>query len=216
MARVAPSYDVHPGVQMVQDWVDGLKEKTGRTLEQWVSLVKKQAPEDEPGRRDWLKKNHGFGANGAWWIAERCGDRQQFSEDTPESYLKAAPGYVEEQYTGKKAGLRPLYDRLLTLGRGMGKDVRVCPCKTMVPFYREHVFAQIKPTTNTRIDLGLALAHHSGKLPSRVIDTGGKEKKDRITHRIAISKPDEIDDEVERWLREAYELDHTRATKGKG
>lgn len=207
MAKGKAAYDVHPGVQMVQDWVDALKSKTGRTLEQWVALVKTEGPRDDAGRRDWLKEEHGFGTNGAWWIAERCGERPALSEDTPESYLKAAAVYVEEQYAGKKAGLRPVYEGLLKMGRGMGKDVRVCPCKTIVPLYREYVFAQLKPTTNSRVDLGLALAKHKGKIPARVIDTGGKEKKDRITHRIAIGSIGEIDGEVERWMRVAYELD---------
>jgi len=38
---------------------------------------------------------------------------------------------------------------------------------TIVPLYREHVFAQIKATTNSRIDLGLALTHYKRKLPKR-------------------------------------------------
>ena len=45
------------------------------------------------------------------------------------------------------------------------------------------------------------------KFPPRLIDTGGFAKKDRITHRIEISSLDEIDEEVERWLKTAYELD---------
>jgi uncharacterized protein DUF5655 len=73
--------------------------------------------------------------------------------------------------------------------------------------YREHVFAQIKPTTNTRIDLGFALARYKGKLPKRVIDTGGLAKKDRITHRIELKSFAEIDAEVKKWLKMAYELD---------
>jgi Domain of unknown function (DUF5655) len=89
----------------------------------------------------------------------------------------------------------------------MGADVKAWPCKTMVPLYREHVFAQIKPTTNTRIDLGFALAHYKGRLPKRVIDTGGLSKKDRITHRIPIESVEEIDTEVKKWLKTAYELD---------
>jgi uncharacterized protein DUF5655 len=51
----------------------------------------------------------------------------------------------------------------------------------MVPFYRHHVFAQIEPSTRTRIDLGMALK--DTKTPKRLIDTGGFAKKDRITHR---------------------------------
>ena len=43
----------------------------------------------------------------------------------------------------------------------------------------------------------------SGKL----IDTGGFAKKDRITHRIPIVSLAEIDDEVRKWLKKAYELD---------
>jgi hypothetical protein len=65
------------------------------------------------------------------------------------------------------------------------------------------VFAQIKPSTNARIDLGLALGDR--KTPKRVINTGGFEKKDRITHRIEITKASDIDDEVKRWLKTAYE-----------
>jgi hypothetical protein len=75
----------------------------------------------------------------------------------------------------------------------------------MVPLYRHHVFAQIKPATRTRIDLGLAL--RDTKTPKRLIDTGGFQKKDRITHRIEISSADEIDDEVKRWLKKAYDMD---------
>ncbi len=134
-------------------------------------------------------------------------DGKGAEEDSPEEYLKTAVVYVEEQYAGTKEKLRPVYEELLRLGKSMGADVKACPCKTMVPLYREHVFAQIKPTTNTRIDLGLALAHYKGKLPKRLVDTGGLAKKDRITHRIPIEMMDEIDGEVKKWLKTAYELD---------
>ncbi len=77
-----------------------------------------------------------------------------------------------------------------------------------MPLYRNHVFAQIKATTNPRIDLGFALTHYKGKLPKRLIDTGGLAKKDRITHRIEITSAEQIDDEVRKWLRNAHELDN--------
>src|SRR5437870_4142007 len=98
-----------------------------------------------------------------------------------ETYLDLAPEYVEAQYTGAKAALRPLYDRLLDLCLGVAKDVTASPGKTIVPIYRCHVIAQIKATTRTRIDFGLALGDM--KTPARLIDTGGFQKKDRITRR---------------------------------
>ena len=86
-------------------------------------------------------------------------------------------------------------------------DTGMRRCKTIVPLYREHVFAQIKPTINSRIDLGFALTHFKRKLPKRLIDTGGLVKKNRITHRIELKSVDEIDSEVKKWLKTAYDWD---------
>ncbi len=205
-AKSQALYDVHPGVAMVQKWIEELKEKSGRCLEEWMALIEKEGPRDEKGRREWLKTKHKFGTNSAWWLAERaCGESGE--EDDPESYLRSAARHVEEQYAGPKEKLRPIYDELLKLGKSMGEDVKACPCKTIVPLYRKHVFAQIKPTTNTRIDLGFALAHYKGKLPKRLVDTGGLAKKDRITHRMELKASGDIDGEVKRWLKIAYDLD---------
>jgi hypothetical protein len=60
------------------------------------------------------------------------------------------------------------------------------------------------------MDFGLALGplvKQGKKLPARLIDTGGYQKKDRITHRIPLASVDEIDDEVQRWMKTAYDLD---------
>jgi len=211
MARTADPvhesvYGVHPGVAIVQKWVAELEAKTGRSLEAWIALVKKESPREEKARREWLKSKHNLGTNSAAWIAEQA-EGKGGEESDPETYLKAAVQYVEQQYAGAKSGLRPIYEKLLTLGKSLGQDVQACPCKTMVPLYRKHVFAQVKPTTNTRIDLGFALAKHKGKLPKRLVDTGGLAKKDRITHRIELKDVSEIDDEVKEWLRVAYKLD---------
>jgi Domain of unknown function (DUF5655) len=205
-AKARSVYDVHPGVATMVKWVAELKDKTGRSVEEWVELVKKEGPKDEKSRREWLITKHKMGTNSAWWIAERAGGKSG-EEDTPEGYLAAAIRYVEEQYAGPKEKLRPIFEELLTLGKSIGSDVKACPCKTIVPLYREHVFAQIRPTTNSRIDLGFALTHYKGKLPKRLIDTGGLAKKDRITHRIEITAAEQIDGEVKKWLKTAYDLD---------
>jgi hypothetical protein len=203
-SRPAVPYGVHPGVLMVQRWLAELKDKTGRDLDGWLALLEKQAPGDEKGRREWLKDEHGLGTNAAWWLAERSVGKGTEDGD-PDAYLRSAPAMVEALYSGSKAALRPLHDRIVALAVELGTDVRLCPCQTIVPLYRKHVFAQIKPTTQTRIDLGLALGPR--KPEGRLIDTGGAAKKDRITHRIPITGPDDLDDEVRRWMRTAYERD---------
>ena len=204
MAATKSVYSVHPGVLMTRKWVATLQEKTGRSLDEWLELVKKSGPPTEKERRDWLKKEHGLGTNSAWWIAERAEGKGAETDD-PDAYLRAAEGHVEKMYSGGKAGLRPIYDALLKLGLALGKDVKACPCQTIVPLYRNQVFAQIKPATRTRIDFGFALGARQAE--GRLIDTGGYAKKDRITHRIPISSLKEIDEEVGKWLRIAYEED---------
>src|SRR5262249_54376335 len=69
---VRSRYGVHPGVQMTRDWIASLPAKTGRSLEEWIALVRKEGPPTEKERREWLKKEHGHGTNSAWWIAERA------------------------------------------------------------------------------------------------------------------------------------------------
>src|SRR5579871_632745 len=200
MAGKTPSqaqFGIHPGVQMSQTIISAMPEKTGHSLEEWLEIVQEQAPAGEKERRDWLKSKHGLGLNYASIIAEAAEGKGQIF--TVEGYLREAPKYVEDLFSGPKAALRPLYEALLAAGLKLGKDVKACPCKTFVPLYRKHVFAQIKPTTRTRIDLGLALKDL--KTPQRLIDTGGFAKKDRITRRIEITSPDQIDDDVRRWLK---------------
>lgn len=108
-------------------------------------------------------------------------------------------------FAGSKPGLRPLYEALLDLGLGIGQEAKACPWKTMVPFYRNHVFAQLKPSTRTRIDPGFALGDR--KASGLLIDTGGFAKKDGITHCIPRAGLAEIDAEVKRCLKLAYVLD---------
>jgi Domain of unknown function (DUF5655)/Domain of unknown function (DUF4287) len=204
MPPTSHPYSVHPGIAMVRNWIDTLPRKTGRSLDEWLRLVKEQGPPTEKERRDWLKAEHGLGTNSAWWLAERSVGKGEEDGD-PEAYLKKAVEYVDAMFSDRKAALRPIYDELLKTGLAIGPDAKACPASTIVPLYRNHVFAQIKPTTATRIDLGFALKDTPAT--GRLIDTGGFAKKDRITHRIPISDLSEINEEVRRWLRVAYEMD---------
>lgn len=202
--RIGGPYSVHPGLAMVQKWINDLPDKTGRSLEEWIALVQKSGPATEKERREWLKKEHKLGTNSAWWIAERAEGKGR-EEDSPEAYLEAAEKWVEAMFTGPRAVLRPVYDQLLKVALSAGKDVKACPGKTAVAIYRNHVIAQIKVATNSRIDFGLALGNM--KTPKRLIDTGGYEKKDRITRRIEVKSKADIDSELKQWLKKAYEMD---------
>ena len=49
--KLQSPYSVHPGVAMVQKWVQELPHKTGRSLEEWIALTKKSGPSTKKERR---------------------------------------------------------------------------------------------------------------------------------------------------------------------
>ena len=203
MARSAVQYTVHPAVAHGQAIIAGLADGTGRSLPQWLKLVAAQKLGERRAIMAWLKEAHGLGMSSAMLIAEAAtGGAEALGA---EGYLRAAPIYVDQLFAGPKAALRPLYEELVGIALHLGKDVKLSPCKTFVPLYRQHVFAQLKPSTRSRLDLGLALGGLKAK--GRLIDTGGFAKKDRVTHRIAVSSAADIDAETKNWLEKAYALD---------
>ncbi|MBI4911769.1 MAG: hypothetical protein HY823_03445 [Acidobacteria bacterium] len=171
--------------------------------------MKRSGPQEERARRAWLKEQ-GLGGAQAWFVAERSmGKSAHAFDDTPEGYLTLAPQYVDRQYAGRKAALRPLYEALLDLAFALGPDVKACPCETIVPLYRQRVFAQIKPATLSRVDLLLALGdpRKVQDPEGRLLDTGGFAKKDRLTHRLEVKALPDLDASLKKWLKAAYEAD---------
>ena len=204
MAGTAPRvkksiYSPHPSFVMEESCIANLPKKTGKTLEQWLAIIKKSGPPTEKERREWLKKEHGFTTNYASWVAERAEGRGSFADQyDPEAYVGGI-------FAGPKTVFRSAYEAILAFGFKLGKDVKVCPCQTMIPFYRNHVFAQVKVPNRSRLDLGYALK--DTPVRGSLIDTGGFAKKDRITHRIEIVALTDFDDEAKKWMRTAYEMD---------
>jgi len=199
-----PKYDVHPGVAMMRKWADELPAKTGRTLDQWAKFINNSGIDDRKDRIAYLKGEHELGTNTAWHIVMYAEDRHSWDGD-PDVYLAQAEKYVDDMFAGPKATLRPIFERLVAEARGLGKGVKVCPCKTIVPFYRERVFAEVKPATKTRLEFSFALAG---------VPFGGllkpnprADEKDRLKHQIHLATPTDVTAEVLKWLKTAYDQD---------
>jgi predicted transport protein len=203
----AAPYDLHTSVAHLQAILGNFEARTGRTLEAWTDLVLQQGPEDAKGQQAWLKAQ-GLGTQQTKLVLQRLSPSgPQAFDDTPEGYLAAAPGYVAAQYGGTKAALRPLFEQVLALVRALGTDVKVCPCQTLVPFYRNHVFADVKPFAS-RLDLGLALGDPAGVADPQGLlkETGGFAKKDRLTHKLELRSEADLRAALP-WLKRAYERD---------
>jgi hypothetical protein len=177
--------------------VGNLTRKTGRTLEQWVELVRTEGPDTRKERVAWLKENHWLGHVQAAVVADQA--------DRPDEYVSpSAEELLAAQYAGMKSVLRPIYDRLAAVVAALGSDAALEPRKTYVSLIRCRQFGIIQPSTRTRVDLGLVLP---GVEPAGRLQPAGSLGSERLTHRVALSWAEAVDEEVIGWLRRAYESD---------
>lgn len=113
----------------------------------------------------------------------------------------SVPDVVEAQYSGAKAALRPIYDRLAEAIHQLGDDVDFGPRKTYVAIHRKNQFAIIQASTNSRVDLGLRL---KGMAATERLVPAGNFGSGSITHKISLTSLDQIDAELLAWLKAAY------------
>ncbi len=172
-----------------------MKERTGRSLEEWVGLVQASGidPLDQNAVRKWLKAEHGIPQNSQWAIADAAARAAGWHPPTTEEY-------IDQQYTGKKSALRPLFERLRSVIEAFGDDVSLEGRGTYTPFVRHRQFVAIAPGTATRLDVGLRF---SAAPPSPLLTPANAPGQ--ATHRLSLTSLEEITPEVEQLLLAAYE-----------
>jgi hypothetical protein len=112
-----------PGVAGPEDMMSAVTEsmadRTGRTLEEWVALVGTSGvdPLDQNAVRSWLREVHGVRQNTQWAIADAVAQAAGWVRPTVEQY-------IDSQYTGVKAALRPVFEAVREAAMSLGDDVR--------------------------------------------------------------------------------------------
>src|SRR5688572_21866085 len=93
--------------EMMAAVIDTMRERTGRTLEEWVTAVQGSGvdPLDQNAVRRWLKEQHGILQNSQWAIADAAARAAGWVRPS-------ADEYIDSQYPGPKANLRPIFDRI--------------------------------------------------------------------------------------------------------
>lgn len=179
--------------EMLESMVQNLKETTGKTLEQWLKIVKATKLEKHKPIVDHLKAEYGIGHG----YANLIGQRALQPVDGP----VAGDDLVAAQYAGAKAAVKPIYDALSAALRGFGSDVEFAPKKAYVSVRRSKQFAIIQPSTATRVDVGIQL---KGKPPTARLEASGSFNS-MVSHRVRVEAAGDVNAELVKWLKEAYE-----------
>lgn len=171
---------------------NGLLEKTGKSLNEWIKIVAKTKLDKHKAIIDYLKKEHGFTHGYANFVALKVRGADAASHDDTD--------LLTNQYKGKET-LKPIYDELIKQASKFGKDITITPKKDSVSLIRKKQFALIKPATKTRIDLGLKIKDKP--TTDRLGNSGPFGSM--CTHRVQLTDKTEIDKELLGWIKEAYE-----------
>ena len=173
--------------------IRNLEEKTGKSLDQWVGVVKKLGPKKHGEIVTFLKDTHQMGHGYANLVAHAAAGLVGADATAPGDLVTA-------QYAGDKAALRPMYDALIKAVSAFGSDVEISPKKTCVSLRRSKQFALIQPSTKTRLDVGLNL---KGVPSAGRLEASGSFSS-MCTHRVRLEAPSQINSELIGWLKDAY------------
>src|SRR5262245_7495436 len=198
MARsssTAVRYKPHPFLEMEARQKEKMEKESGRTFDAWVELAKKKGPKEKKALSKWLREEHGHSMMNAHWLTGAAtGDREDYGD--PETLVAAL-------YSGDKAALRPLHESVVDVLLTLGDDVTVTSCKTMVPAYRKHVFAELAPVADgVRVQMSLGEEPFAGRLERSANRMAG----DRLTHSVTVRAKKDVDAALKKWLGQAYAL----------
>lgn len=172
-----------------------LRETTGRPLEEWAVLVTGSGRKKHGEIVSWLKSEHRVTHGYANLIAHST------LKSDAASRISAGDDLVGAMFAGDKAGLRPIFNRLMEEISRFGSDVEQAPKKGYLSLRRRSQFATLHPSTKTRFDVGLKL---KGVSPTERLEAAGSWNA-MVTHRVRLESPDEVDAELVGWLRQAYD-----------
>ncbi len=171
-----------------------IAEKTGRPVDYWLDVVRKSGLEKHGQLVKMLKDDHGFTHGYANMVVHRA-LKSRAGEASDDTDLVAA------QYAGPKAGLKPIYDRVIGIVEGFGAGLDIAPKKAYVSLRHKTQFALVQPSTKTRVDLGINL---KGREPEGRLEASGSFNA-MVSHRVRLEKPADVDAEVKRWLKDAFD-----------
>ncbi len=176
-----------------QTMLDNLLKNTGKTLEQWIEIVKKENFEKHGQILKFLKEQHSFTHGFANMVAMKSRGADAGSVENKDEL-------IEKQYKGKEH-FRPIYKKLIAEIHKFGKDIEIAPKNAYVSLRRQKQFAILQPATKTRFEIGINLKGQEPKGKLEGINTSNA----MCSHKINLTDINDIDNEVIEWIKTAYD-----------
>ena len=128
----------------IETQLNNIQTRAGKTLAQLTALVKKSGLTKHGEIRDWLKKELGLGHGDANTLTHYV--LKSDSAPTAKTTSAMTDDVLAGIYTGPKADLRPIHEKLMSAIQKFG-EFEIAPKKGYVSLRRKKQFAMIGPTT---------------------------------------------------------------------
>ncbi len=175
-----------------QTMVENLHKNTGKTLEQWIEIVKNKNFAKHGEIIKFLKEQHQFTHGFANLVAHKA-------KKTDAGSAENTDDLITNQYKGKENFI-PIFDKLMSEIQAFGNDIEIAPKNVYVSLRRKKQFATLNPATKTRFEIGINL---KGQEPQGKLEP---EKRNAMcSHKINLADIKDIDKEVIEWIRSAYD-----------
>jgi len=176
-----------------QTMIENLHRNTGKTLEQWMEVVRKEDLKKHGEVINFLKETHGLSYGFANLVAHKAKGSDADSVENKDDLIgKAVQG---------KEHFLPVYLKLMEEIKKFGSDIETAPKNSYVSLRRKKQFAILQPATKTRFEIGINL---KGQAPEGKLEAISSPNA-MCSHRINIINAGDIDKEIVDWLRKAYE-----------
>ena len=174
-----------------------IQQKTGKTLAELVQIAKNSGLTKHSEIRDLFRNNFGLGYGDANMLAHYA--RQADEQGGSQAQASTTADALDQIYTGAKADLRPIYDRLMGHIHQFG-EFEIATKKGYVSLRRKKQFAMLGPATNTRFEVGINCKTLTAQ-PRLVEMPSGS-----MCHfKVNLTQVDEVDAQLIAWLKQAYE-----------
>jgi len=178
-----------------QTQLDNIQKKTGKSLDELAAIVKQSGLTKHGEIRDYLKHQLGLGHGDANALVHAVlqSDGQRAAAG------KSSDAILDEIYSGAKAGMRPIHEKLMEEINRFG-EFETVPKKGYVSLRRKKQFAMLGPKTNTRFEVGINAREL--KKSARLLE---QVKGSMCNYVVNVTDEQEVNPELIAWIKSAYE-----------
>lgn len=181
----------------IQTQLTNIQAKTGQTFEQLRAVMEQSGLTKHGEIRAMFQRDLGLGYGDANTLTRALLNTD--AEGPAGAHAAAPEKPADSLYTGAKAALRPIHDRLMAEIEQLG-TFEIAPKKSYLSLRRKKQFAMVGPATNTRVEVGLNMKSVAATARLIEMPSGGM-----CQYKVNLTGVGDVDAELLAWIKQAYE-----------